>query len=71
MNMARCACRCHVGGIVVHHIPPDVRDPIEAAVACKRCINYHTPALLDGPRIVAPQADGWIDTYDDRGEGAE
>jgi hypothetical protein len=56
----------------------NVRDVIEAALACKACIDYHTPALSGrpypiGPRIVRrferAQADGYTDGYEDIGKG--
>jgi hypothetical protein len=41
-------------------------DPLEAAMACKKCIDAHTPALSGPPPPLRPppfraQADGWTD----------
>lgn len=48
----RCLCRCHEGSVTDKRYRADgvdVRDPIEAVVACVRCVNAHCPALLDQP----------------------
>lgn len=46
----RCCCRCHTPHDVelTQGVPyaVDVRDPLEAAVACPLCQNAHCPALL-------------------------
>jgi hypothetical protein len=45
----------------------DVGDVLEAALACRLCLDIHTPALSGrplSPRIVKRwlgQADGWVD----------
>src|SRR4051812_23774221 len=51
----------------------DVGDAIEAALACRVCINHHAPALSGRPypitprRFVREQADGYTDSDDGRG----
>jgi hypothetical protein len=59
----------------------DVRDPLEAALACEACLRHHCPALsgrpypIPGPRIVKrfvrEQADGYTDGYEDTGKGSQ
>lgn len=67
--MPVCACACHRP--IGEYATPDVRNVIAAATACSRCLPRHCPALLDGPRLVTPQADGYTDGYTDQGEGKE
>jgi hypothetical protein len=66
----RCLCRCHEGSVTDKRYRADgvdVRDPIEAVVACDACRNAHCPALLapepepPAPRPVTP---GWTPADD-------
>jgi hypothetical protein len=60
-----------------YHEPPDVHDPLEAAVSCIVCRRNHVPALLsttlpneDEPRSVSvAEFCAWQD--DATGEGGE
>lgn len=57
---SRCLCRCHEGSVTDKRYRADgvdVRDPIEAVVACVLCVNAHCPALSDvpEPRAVVPR----------------
>lgn len=62
----RCPCLCHDAptpdGV-------DVRDPVEAVLACSECLNDHCEALLDDPPSrPLPRGDVstvWIDMEDD------
>jgi hypothetical protein len=61
-----CPCLCHdpatPEGV-------DVRDPIEAVLACRDCLNDHTPALADDPPSrPLPRGDtstAWVDVDPD------
>lgn len=67
----RCICLCHDGSIGDRFRADgvDVRDIIEAAVACDRCRKYHVYALLSDrdanapqPRIIQPrETTEWVD----------
>ena len=49
-NAEMCYCTCHDDEQVQRQVRPagaKRRDPVEAAVACPRCQNLHTLALLD------------------------
>jgi hypothetical protein len=58
-----CVCPCHDAAT---DDGVDVRDPLEAAIACPVCVNNHCMALLDDepPSRPLPQPDtstAWTD----------
>lgn len=60
--MPSCFCPCHVGSFV--HYAPDLRDPIAAVTACRKCLNGHTVALVSEWPIVEtpnPMVLPWVD----------
>lgn len=49
MTTAVCKCACHSGATLLrlYQRPAvDVRSVVEAAVACRSCVDAHCPALL-------------------------
>ena len=75
MATVRCMCLCHCGGLKATHIPPDVRNHVEAITACSRCINAHAIAIVSEwpePPQVNPYFTPWMDLYPPTdGEGPE
>lgn len=54
------------------HEGVNTRDPIEAALACKACLKYHTPALSGPPPALRPQPRRERAEYiDDQADGAK
>lgn len=58
--MSVCTCRCHIAPDDPRapwaRVAVDVRRVVEAAVACDRCRNQHTPALR--ATALANESDG-------------
>ena len=71
---AFCCCLCHrevtdCGTPLSGIRPVSTTDVLEAAVACPRCLNQHTPALLTPPDPLPeptpppPKIDRWSRAY--------
>jgi hypothetical protein len=64
----RCRCDCHDAAT---EDGVDVRDPVEAVLACCICLNDHCPALADDPPSKPlPRGDTYTAWQGD-GEGSE
>lgn len=51
----RCLCECHDTDEETHEIEGvDALDPIEAVIACPRCLNGHTDVFAT-PKLARPQ----------------